>query len=68
MPNDKGRWRVTPAPDGRGMPDEHKARPPHRGRGFWIFLGVLPAINLLSVLLTAPFGHPRVDVPFSPYF
>lgn len=30
MPQDKRGWRVAPAPDGRGMPEEHKPRPPHR--------------------------------------
>jgi cell division protease FtsH len=64
----KDRWRVTPAPDGRGTPDEHKPPPPHRSRGFWIFLAVLLAINILSVLVTAPSGHRRAKVPFSPYF
>jgi cell division protease FtsH len=68
MPDDKGRWRVAPAPDGRGLPDEHKPRPPHRGRGFWILLAVLLAVNVLSVLVTAPSAHRRVKVPFSPYF
>jgi cell division protease FtsH len=67
MPQDKGRWRVAPAPDGRGMPDEHKPRPPHRWRGFWIFFGVLLAINWLSVLMVQS-GPTRVKVPFSPYF
>ena len=37
MPRDKRGWRVAPAPDGRGMPEEHKPQPPHRLRGFWIF-------------------------------
>jgi len=68
MPRDKGRWRVTPAPDGRGMPDEHKPAPPHRLRGFWIFAAVLLALNLLSVAMTQRSGEPRVKVPFSPYF
>jgi cell division protease FtsH len=68
MPRDKQGWRVAPAPDGRGMPDEHKPRPPHRWRGFWIFLLVLLAINWLSVLLSEPSAQPRVAVPFSPYF
>ena len=68
LPQDKGRWRVAPAPDGRGTPDEHKARPPHRWRGFWIFLAALLAINLVSVLMTRSSGQPRVKVPFSPYF
>ena len=68
MPQDKGRWRVAPAPDGRGMPDEHKPSPPHRLRGFWIFVAVLLAINVLSVFMTRSTGEPRVKVPFSPYF
>jgi cell division protease FtsH len=68
MPQDKGRWRVAPAPDGRGMPDEHKPSPPHRLRGFWIFVAALLAINVLSVVMTRSSGEPRVKVPFSPYF
>jgi len=68
MPQDKGRWRVAPAPDGRGMPEEHKPPPPHRLRPFWIFVAVLLAINLLSVVMTRSSGEPRVQVPFSPYF
>jgi hypothetical protein len=43
MPRDKRGWHVVPAPDGRGTPQEDKARPPHRRRGFWIFLAVLMA-------------------------
>src|SRR5919198_3708278 len=68
MPDDKGRWRVAPAPDGRGMPDEHKPPPPHRRRGFWILVLVLLAINWLTLLMAQPSGPPRVEVPFSPYF
>jgi cell division protease FtsH len=68
MPEDKGRWRVAPAPDGRGTPDEHKPQPPHRLRGFWIFVAVLLAINLISVAMAQRSGEPRVQVPFSPYF
>jgi cell division protease FtsH len=68
MPQDKGRWRVAPAPDGRGMPDEHKPRPPHRLPRFWIFVLILLAINWLSVLMTQTSGQQRVKVPFSPYF
>jgi cell division protease FtsH len=67
MPRDKRGWRVAPAPDGRGLPDEHKPTPPHRWRGLWIFLGVLLAINWLSVLIAVP-NETRVAVPFSPYF
>jgi cell division protease FtsH len=68
MPRDKEGWRVAPAPDGRGMPDEHKPRPPHRLRGFWIFVIALLAINWLSVFIFQPGSRsePRVKVPFSP--
>jgi cell division protease FtsH len=68
MPRDKRGWRVAPAPDGRGMPDQHKPQPPHRWRGFWIFFVVLLAFNWLSVLFFQPAAQPRVKVPFSPYF
>jgi cell division protease FtsH len=68
MPRDKQGWRVAPAPDGRGMPDQHKPSPPHRLRGFWMFVLVLLAINWLSVLAFQPSGQPRVKVPFSPFF
>jgi cell division protease FtsH len=67
MRQDKGRWRVVPAPDGRGMPDEHKPKPPHRWRGFWIVVAALLVINVLSVLMVRS-SQPRVKVPFSPYF
>jgi len=68
MPRDKRGWRVAPAPDGRGTPDEHKPAPPHRWRGFWVFLVVLLAINWILVLAVGPSGTPRTKVPFSPYF
>jgi cell division protease FtsH len=65
---DKQGWRVAPAPDGRGTPDEHKPAPPHRWRGFWIFFVALLALNWLSVLFFQPATQPRVTVPFSPFF
>jgi cell division protease FtsH len=68
MPRDKQGWRVAPAPDGRGLPEQHKPTPPHRMRSFWMFVIVLLAINWLSVLLFQPAGEPRVRIPFSPYF
>ncbi len=68
MPRDKQGWRVAPAPDGRGTPDQHKPRPPHRWLGFWIFVAIILAINWLSVLIFQPSSEPRVKVPFSPYF
>ncbi|HEY5318057.1 MAG TPA: ATP-dependent zinc metalloprotease FtsH, partial [Solirubrobacteraceae bacterium] len=68
MPRDKGGWQVAPAPDGRGTPEHHLPRPPHRWRGFWIFVIVLLAVNWLSVLLIKPAGQVREKVPFSPFF
>ncbi len=68
MPHDKRGWRVAPAPDGRGMPEEHKPRPPHRWLAFWLFFVVLLAINWIAVLVVQPGSQPRVTVPFSPYF
>jgi cell division protease FtsH len=68
MPRDKGRWRVAPAPDGRGMPEGEKPPPPHRMRGFWILVIVLLAINWLALFMVRSSGEPRVKVPFSPYF
>jgi cell division protease FtsH len=68
MPRDKQGWRVAPAPDGRGMPEEHKPTPPHRWRGLWIFFLFLLALNWISVLVFQPSSQSRVRVPFSPYF
>jgi cell division protease FtsH len=68
MPRDKKGWRVAPAPDGRGLPDEHKPPPPHRLRGFWWVVIALLALNWLSVLLAEPSGQSRVTVSFSPFF
>ena len=68
MPQDKGRWRVAPAPDGRGMPEEQKPRAPHRVPWFWIIALVLLSINWAAVLMTQSSGEHRAKVPFSPYF
>jgi cell division protease FtsH len=70
LPRDKRGWQVSPAPDGRGMPEHAPTGPPpHRMRGFWYFVLVLVAINWLSVLFLQPSsGEQRVTVPFSPYF
>lgn len=65
--HDKGGWRVAPAPDGRGTPDQHKPPPPYRVRWFWILVVGLLALNWLAVLMTQS-SQPRVKVPFSPYF
>ena len=68
MPRDKRGWRVAPAPDGRGMPEEHKPSPPHRLPWFWVLVLGLLAVNFLSVLATQTSGQPRVRVPFSRFF
>jgi cell division protease FtsH len=68
MPRDERGWRVTPAPDGRGSPEPPPATPPHRSRGFLVFVLLLLAFNLGSVLLFSRNGQQRVKVPFSPYF
>ena len=70
MPRDKRGWHVSPAPDGRGMPEQAPSGPPaHRRPGFLWFVLILIAINWLSVLLFQPStGQPRVTVPFNPFF
>ncbi len=70
LPRDKRGWSVSPAPDGRGMPEHAQTGPPpHRMRGFWYFLLALVALNWLSVIFFQPStGEERVTVPFSPYF
>ena len=70
LPRDKRGWQVSPAPDGRGMPEHAPTgKPPHRMRGFWWFVLALIAVNWLSVLFFQPStGEERVTVPFSPYF
>ena len=71
LPRDKRGWQVSPAPDGRGMPEHANppGPPPHRMRGFWYFVLALIALNWLSVLFFQPStGEERVTVPFSPFF
>jgi cell division protease FtsH len=69
MPRDKRGWQVSPAPDGRGMPEQAQSRPPpHRTRGFLWFVLALVALNWISLLAFQPGGEQRVTVPFSPYF
>jgi len=70
MPRDKRGWQVSPAPDGRGMPEQTPTKPPtHRKPSFWWFVLFVITVNWLSVLIFQPSsGEQRVTVPFSPYF
>jgi cell division protease FtsH len=70
MPRDKRGWHVSPAPDGRGMPEQAPKGPPaHRRPGFIWFVVFLLALNWISVLIFAPAaGQPRVTVSFNPFF
>ncbi len=70
MPRDKRGWHVSPAPDGRGMPEQAPKGPPaHRRPGFLWFVVFLLALNWISVLIFAPVvGQPRVTVSFNPFF
>ena len=70
LPRDKRGWQVSPAPDGRGMPEHAPTGPPtHRRPGFLWFVLILLAINWASYFLFQPTAsEQRVTVPFSPYF
>ncbi len=70
MPRDKRGWHVSPAPDGRGMPEqEPTGRPAHRRPGFLWFVLLLLALNWLSLLFFQPgSSEPRVRIPFNPSF
>jgi cell division protease FtsH len=70
LPRDKRGWQVSPAPDGRGMPEHAQVGPPpHRRPGFLWFVLILLAINWASYFLFQPTtSEQRVTVPFSPYF
>ncbi len=70
MPRDTRGWRVAPAPDGRGMPQQPSKPPPHRRPWFlWVVLALF-ALNWVSLLLAQPSSNSeqRVTVPFNPYF
>ncbi len=71
MPRDKGGWHVSPAPDGRGMPEQAPSGPPpHRRPGFLWFVLALFAINWVLVLFFQPSAssEQRVTVSFNPFF
>jgi hypothetical protein len=62
MPRDKRGWRVAPAPDGRGTPEQHKPVPPHRLRGFWIFVGAAGSELALGARLSAARAVRKVSI------
>src|SRR2546423_11840718 len=65
IPRDKRGWRVAPAPDGRGMPEQAPSRPPPHRRPVFLWLVVaLLALNWIALLVSEPSGRPRVRVPF----
>ncbi len=70
LPRDKRGWQVSPAPDGRGMPEHAPTGPPpHRRPGFLWFVLLLLVLNWASYFVFQPSnGEQRVTVPFSPYF
>jgi cell division protease FtsH len=68
LPRGKQGWRVAPAPDGRGTPQQAKRRSVRRRHGWWLLFLLVLALNLLSVHMSQPAAPPRVRVPFSPYF
>jgi cell division protease FtsH len=70
LPRDKRGWQVSPAPDGRGMPEHAPTgKPPHRRPGFLWFVLILLLLNWASYFVFQPStGEQRVTVPFSPYF
>jgi cell division protease FtsH len=70
LPRDKRGWQVSPAPDGRGMPEHAPTGPPpHRRPGFLWFVLILLVLNWASYFVFQPStGEQRVTVPFSPYF
>jgi cell division protease FtsH len=66
-PDDDRRWRVEPAPDGRGAPPA--PRPPMfpRSRRFFAIIAGLLVLNFALAFFT---GNPpdRTQVPYSPFF
>src|SRR4051794_8141777 len=73
MERDPRGWNVTPAPDGRGAPEQPKqpVRPPRAPRIGWrwiAFVVAALAINYLLATALRPNNNPQVTVPYSPFF
>src|SRR3954447_4949402 len=66
-------WTVSPAPDGRGAPEQPKPpsrapRPPRVGWRWIAFIVAALAINYVIATALGPKENPQVTVPYSPYF
>jgi cell division protease FtsH len=75
MERDPRGWNVTPAPDGRGKPEQAKEpgrrpqmRPPSVGWRWIVFIVAALAINYVIASAVGPNERPQVTVPYSPYF
>ena len=73
MERDPRGWNVSPAPDGRGAPEQPKpgARPPRPPRIGWRWIAVIVvalAVNYLVASALGPKENPQVTVPYSPFF
>src|SRR3954471_8392641 len=75
MERDPRGWNVTPAPEGRGKPEQPKEqgrrpqmRPPRVGWRWIAFIVVALAINYVVASAVGPNERPQVAVPYSPFF
>jgi cell division protease FtsH len=59
-------WRVEGSP--RTPPKGSDKRPPGLGRRLLVFVGILLALNWLTVVLFAPGHKERLQIPYSPTF
>jgi cell division protease FtsH len=74
MERDPRGWNVSPAPDGRGTPEQQsdqRTRMPRPPRIGWRWIAIVVGALALNYLVASTFGpkqHPQVTVPYSPYF
>jgi cell division protease FtsH len=74
MERDPRGWHVSPAPDGRGKPEQKKEpsrRPPRPPRIGWRWIAFVVAAFALNYVLATTFGpkeNVQVTVPYSPFF
>src|SRR4051794_3329430 len=73
MERDPRGWHVSPAPDGRGKPEQPKPptgprRAPSIGWRWVAFVLTALAINYVLASALTPNKNPQVTVPYSPFF